>query len=96
MEDLKRLTIAPCISGAIQAAGGLRSVQFSLVAQSCLTLCDPLVCSTPGFPVHHQLLDFAQTHVIESVMPSHHLILCRPLLPLPLIFPSIREQYEED
>ena len=42
-----------------------------------------------GFPVHHQL-PFTQTHVIESLMPSNHLILCRPLLLLPSIFPSIR------
>ena len=47
-------------------------------------------CSTPGFPVHHQLPEFTQTHVIESVMPSNHLILCHPLLLLPSIFPSIR------
>ena len=46
--------------------------------------------STPGFPVHHQLLEPTQTHVHESVMPSNHLILCRPLLLLPSIFPSIR------
>ena len=44
----------------------------------------------PGFPVHHQLLEPTQTHVHESVMPSNHLILCRPLLLLPSIFPSIR------
>ena len=37
--------------------------QFSSVTQSCLTLCDPMDCSTPGLPVHHQLLDFTQTHV---------------------------------
>ena len=37
--------------------------QFSSVAQSCLTLCDPMDCSTPGFPVHHQLQELAQTHV---------------------------------
>ena len=37
--------------------------QFSSVAQSCLTLCDPMDCSTPGFPVHHQLPEFTQTHV---------------------------------
>ena len=37
--------------------------QFSSVAQSCLTLCDPMDCSTPGLPVHHQLLELAQTHV---------------------------------
>ena len=39
------------------------SVQFSSVTQSCLTLCDPMDCSTPGLPVHHQLLELAQTHV---------------------------------
>ena len=47
-------------------------------------------CSTPGFPVHHQLLESTQTHVFESMMPSNHLILCRPLLFLPSIFLSIR------
>ena len=47
-------------------------------------------CSKPGSPVHYQLLGLAQTHVIESVMPSNHLILCRPLLLLPPIPPSIR------
>ena len=65
------------------------SCQFSSVAQSCSTLCDPMDCSMPGFPVHHQLLELAQTHVIESVMPSNHLILCSPLLLLPSIFASI-------
>ena len=40
-----------------------RGVQFSSVAQLHLTLCDPMDCSTPGFPVHHQLLELAQTHV---------------------------------
>ena len=66
------------------------SVQFSSVAQSCPTLCDPMNCSTPGLPVHHQLPEFTQfTQSIESVMPSSHLILCHPLL-LPPIPPSIR------
>ena len=41
----------------------LGEVQFSSVTQSCLTLSDPMDCSTPGFPVHHQLLEFTQTHV---------------------------------
>ena len=63
--------------------------QFSSVAQSCPTLCNPMDCSMPGLPVHHQLPEFTQTHVIESVMPSNHLILCCPLLLL-LIFSSIR------
>ena len=39
------------------------SVQLSLVAQSCLTLCDPMDCSTPGLSIHHQLLEFTNTHV---------------------------------
>ena len=47
-------------------------------------------CSTPGFPVLHYLSDFAQLMSIDSVMPSNHLILCRPLLLLSSIFPSIR------
>ena len=47
-------------------------------------------CRTPSFPVYHQLPELAQTHVHRSVMPSNHLILCRPLLLLPSIFPSIK------
>ena len=65
-------------------------IQFSSVAQSCLTLCDPMDCSMPGLPVHHQLLEFAQTQSIESMMPFNPLILCCPLLLPPSIFPSIR------
>ena len=65
-------------------------VQFSSVTKSCLTLCDPMNCSTPGLPVHHQLPEFTQTHVIELVMPTSHLILGCPLLLLPLILPSIK------
>jgi len=64
--------------------------QFSSVTQSCPTLCDPMNCSTPGLPVHHQLPEFTQTHVHRGVMPCSHLILCRPLLLLPPIPPSIR------
>ena len=47
-------------------------------------------CSTPGLPVQHQLPEFTQTHAIELVMPSNHLILCCPLLLPHSIFPSIR------
>ena len=47
-------------------------------------------CSTPGFRVHHQLPELAQIMSFKSVMPSSHLILCRPLLLLPSIFSSIR------
>ena len=64
--------------------------QFSSVAQSCPTLCDPMNCSMPGLPVHHQLPEFTQTHAHESVMPSSHVFICHPLLLLPSIFPSIR------
>ena len=52
------------------------SVQFNLVAQSCMTLCDPMDCSTPGFPVHHQLLELSQTYVHrvgDAIQPSHPL-----------------------
>ena len=52
------------------------SVQFSSVAQSCPTLCDPMNCSTPGLPVHHQLPDFTQIHlhqVGDAIQPSHPL-----------------------
>ena len=68
-------------------------IQFSSAAQSCLTPCDPMNCSTLGLPVHHQLPEFTQTQVRplgDAIQPSSHLILCRPLLLLPLIPPSIR------
>ena len=55
-----------------------------------MRLCDPMDCSTPGFPVLHHLPEFAQTHVhwvSDAIRPSH---LCRPLLLLPSVFPSIR------
>ena len=64
-------------------------VQFNSVAQSCATLCNPMDCSTPGFPVLHQLPELKLLS-IKSVMPSNHLILCRPLLLPPSVFPSIR------
>jgi len=60
----------------------LSSVQLSLVAQSCLTLCDPMDCSMPGLPVHHQLPEFTQTHVHrvgDAIQPSHHLSSPSPL-----------------
>ena len=69
--------------------GCFHQFQFSSVTQSCLILFDPMDCSTPGFPVHHQLPEFTQTNLIESVVPSSHLILCRSLLLLPPIPPSI-------
>ena len=60
------------------------------VTKSCLTLCDPVDCSTPGFPVCYHLLEFAQTHVHWVMMPFNHLILYHCLLLPPSIFPSIR------
>ena len=60
----------------------LASVQFSSVAQSCPTLCDPMDCSTPGLPVHHQLLELAQTRVhqvSDAIQPTHPLL--SPLTP---------------
>ena len=59
------------------------------VTQLCLTLCYPIDCSMPGFPVLHHLQELAQTHVCWVGDPSSHLVLCLPLL-LPLIFLSIR------
>ena len=73
------------VPGAIQYV----LIQFSSVAQSCLTLYDPVDCSTPGFLVYHQLLELAQTHIHQvgdAIQPSHPL-----LAPFPpaFIFPSI-------
>ena len=64
--------------------------QFSPVTQSCPSLCNPMNCGTPGFPVCHQLLELAQTHVLQvsdAIYPLHPL--SSPLL-LPSIVPSIR------
>ena len=68
----------------------ISSVQFSSVAQSHPTLCDPMYCSTPCLPVITNSWSPPKLMSIELVMPSSHLILCRPLLLLPSIFPSIR------
>ena len=62
------------------------SVQFSSVIQSCLTLCDPMNHSTPGLPVHHQLLEFTQTHVHQvgdAIQSPHHLLSPSPPAPNP-------------
>ena len=68
----------------------ISSHQFSSVAQSCPLLCDPMGCSTPGFPVHHQLPELSKFMSTELVMPYNHLILCCPRLLPPSIIPSIR------
>ena len=62
--------------------------QFSSVPQSCLTLWDPMDCSTPGSPSPTST-NLLKLKSIKSMMPSNHLILCHPLLFLPLVFPSI-------
>ena len=64
----------------------LGSVQFSSVAQSCPTLCNPMNRSTPGLPVHHQLLEFTQTHVHrvrDAIQPPHPLSSPFPPAPNP-------------
>ena len=64
----------------------IKHVQFSSVTQSCPTLCDPMNRSTPGLPVHHQLLEFTQTHVHrvgDTIQPSHPLWSPSPPAPNP-------------
>ena len=65
-------------------------IQFSSVTQSCPTFCDPMNRRVPGCSVHHHLPSSLKLTSIKSVMPSSHLILCRPLFLLPSIPPSIR------
>ena len=64
--------------------------QFSSVTQSCLTLCDPMNCSMPGFPVHNNFRSLCKPMSIDSVIQYNHLILSRPLLFPHSNFPSIR------
>ena len=99
LASLKALFLIHCSEATWQTGTELISlrsnfseemVQFSSVAQSCLTLCDPMNHSMPGHPVHHKPQSLLKLMPIESVMPSSHLILCRPLLLLPPIPPSIR------
>ena len=74
------------LEGAWPAELHIRPYQFSSVTQSCLTLCDPVNCSTPGLPVHHQLLESTQTHVYwvgDAIQPSHPLSSPSPPAPNP-------------
>ena len=72
---------------------GIRCIhQFSSVSQSCPTLCDPMNCSMPGLPVHHQLPEFTQTHVhwiSDAIQPSHPLSSPSPPAPNPSQHPSL-------
>ena len=76
-----KLTISTCCQAVFPSGGTIvpshqqyppssLTVQFSSVAQSCLTLCDPMDCSMPGLPVHHQLLEFTQTEVHQVGDPT--------------------------
>ena len=79
-----------CLIHVCKRVSQTDKVQFSSVAQLCPTLCNPMNRSMPGLPVHHQLLEFTQTHVHrvgDAIQPSHP---CRPLLLPPSIFPSLR------
>ena len=67
----------------------------SVYSQSGPTICDPMDCSTPGLPVITNSQSLFKFMSIESMMPSNHLILCCPLLLLPLVFPSIRVFFSE-
>jgi len=79
-------TVGPCWLSILNIAVCTCLVQFSSVAQSCPTLWDPMSCSTPGLPVHHQLLEFTQTHVhrvSDAIQPSHPLSSPSPPAPNP-------------
>ena len=76
----------------ISTTSDMSSVQFSSVAQTCLTLCDPMNRSTPGLPVHHQLPEFPQTHVHrvgDAIQPSHPLSSSSPPAPNPFQHQSL-------
>ena len=87
MENWEKYSDSSCTSSSLMSLGGnkrnplwtplLVSVQFSSVAQSCPTLCDPMNHSTPGLPIHHQLPEFTQTRVhwvSDPIQPSHPLL----------------------
>ena len=86
-------TQVSCIAGRFFTNWATREAQSVLLLFSHSVVsdsCDPMDCSTPGFPVLLCLLGIAQTQPIESMMPYNHFILCCPLLLLPSVFPSIR------
>ena len=91
--DRNHVSCIPCIAGGfctIEPLGNALKTSSDQIRsdQSRPTLCDPMNRSTPGIPVHHQLPEFTQTHAIESVMPSSHLILCCPFSSCPQSLPA--------
>ena len=78
------------LSGSSRARVPQPESPSCLVPKLCPTLCNPVVCSTPGSSVLHDSHSLLKFTSIELVMLSNHLILCRPLLLLPSVFPSIR------
>ena len=87
IENNKTLLIfEPKVTAPRLLSGYCSDSQFSSVTQSCLTLCGPMNCSTPGLPVHHQLPEFIQTHVhqvSDAIQPSHPLSSPSPPSPNP-------------
>ena len=84
--DLFLYSISRVLSPNQAFSSSLTFSQFSSVAQSCLTLCDPMNHSTPGLPVYHQLPEFTQTHVhriSDAIQPSHPLSSPSPPAPNP-------------
>ena len=86
---LSRLFLS-CLKNLKKMCMYIYTYQFSSVAQSCLTPCDPMNCSTSGFLSITSSQNLLKLMSIELVMPSNQLILCRLLLLPPSIFPSIR------
>ena len=94
--SMRKLVLVPGVLSGIPCNPWLRRLSLEhfccSVAQSCQTLCNPVDFSTPGFPPPYHLPEFAIAKFlsIESMTPSNHVMLCRPLLVLPSIFPSVR------
>ena len=90
-ESAEQVTSCPNVLPAIntcchQGEEECSAIVLSSGAQSCATLCDPMNCSTPGLPVHHQLREFTQTHVHrvgDAIQPSHPLLFPSPPAPNP-------------
>ena len=86
MLSLPRPGFNPWVENSDPTDVHAKSLQFSSVAQSCPTPCDPMNCSMPGLPVHHQLPEFTQTHVHpvgDAIQPSHPLSSPSPPAPNP-------------